>query len=212
MNVNLDEIGSELNDLSTRVTTAEGSITTLQGEVTAVEGKTTDLESAVANKQDKLTAGQGIGIDQSTNTISSTTPITYLTRAEYDALETKDANTMYVITDEEGGGGGGNDDGSASMPSNKSIDLTLGASGTEYTAPANGWVSLIGQSSSVGTCRLKNLTSNISLSSGDSQSSFFINLYIPVLKNDVFLWERLGGSFNINTGATFKFVYAEGSK
>ena len=100
MNVNLDEIGSELNDLSTRVTTAEGSITTLQGEVTAVEGKTTDLESAVANKQDKLTAGQGIGIDQSTNTISSTTPITYLTRAEYDALATKDANTMYVITDD----------------------------------------------------------------------------------------------------------------
>lgn len=39
--------------------------------------------------------------------VSSTTPITYLTRAEYDALETKDTNTMYVITDEEGGGGSG---------------------------------------------------------------------------------------------------------
>nr|DAF08769.1 MAG TPA: hypothetical protein [Caudoviricetes sp.] len=74
--------------------------------IQVVDGKLhANLESALANKQDKLTAGQGIGIDQSTNTISSTTPITYLTRAQYDALETKDANTMYVITDEEGGGG-----------------------------------------------------------------------------------------------------------
>lgn len=39
MNVNLDEIGSELNDLSTRVTTAEGSITTLQGEVSDKQDK-----------------------------------------------------------------------------------------------------------------------------------------------------------------------------
>lgn len=33
--------------------------------------------------------------------------IVYLTRAEYDALETKDATTLYIITDEEGGGGSG---------------------------------------------------------------------------------------------------------
>lgn len=33
--------------------------------------------------------------------------VVYLTRAEYDALETKDATTLYIITDEEGGGGSG---------------------------------------------------------------------------------------------------------
>lgn len=33
--------------------------------------------------------------------------VAYLTRAEYDALETKDATTLYIITDEEGGGGSG---------------------------------------------------------------------------------------------------------
>lgn len=48
VNANLDEIGSELGDLSTRVTTAEGDITTLQGEV--------------SDKQDKLTAGDGVDI------------------------------------------------------------------------------------------------------------------------------------------------------
>lgn len=106
------KINSEINTVANEVVQVQGDVaglsgdvTTLSGKVTAVEGKTTDLESAVENKQDKLTAGQGIGIDQSTNTISSTTPISYLTRAQYDALETKDTNTMYVITDEEGGGG-----------------------------------------------------------------------------------------------------------
>lgn len=105
LHANLDELGNEVNTLSGEVAGLSGDVTTLSGKVTAVEGKTTDLESALANKQNKLTAGEGIAIDQSTNTISSTTPITYLTRAEYDALGTKDANTMYVITDEEGGGG-----------------------------------------------------------------------------------------------------------
>ena len=107
LHANLDELGNEVNTLSGEVAGLSGDVTTLSGKVTAVEGKTTDLESALANKQNKLTAGEGIAIDQSTNTISSTTPITYLTRAEYDALGTKDANTMYVITDEEGGSGGG---------------------------------------------------------------------------------------------------------
>lgn len=115
LHANLDELGNEVNTLSGEVAGLSGDVTTLSGKVTAVEGKTTDLESALANKQDKLTAGEGIAIDQSTNTISSTTPISYLTRAQYDALETKDANTMYVITDEEGGGGTGDITGSC-MP------------------------------------------------------------------------------------------------
>lgn len=54
-------------------------------------------------------------------TISSTTPITYLTRAQYDALETKDANTMYVITDEEGGGGTPSDAPILDIPVNNCV-------------------------------------------------------------------------------------------
>lgn len=77
--------------IDTTIPTKTSELTNDSGFVTA---------DALANKQNKLTAGQGIGIDQSTNTISSTTPITYLTRAQYDALEAKDANTMYVITDD----------------------------------------------------------------------------------------------------------------
>lgn len=122
------KINSEINTVANEVVQVQGDVaglsgdvTTLSGKVTAVEGKTTDLESALANKQDKLTAGEGIAIDQSTNTISSTTPITYLTRAQYDALATKDANTMYVITDEEGGGGTPSDAPILDVPVNNCV-------------------------------------------------------------------------------------------
>lgn len=90
LHANLDELGNEVN--------------TLSGEVAGLSGDVTTLQNNMSSKQDKLTAGQGISIEQTTNTISSSTPITYLTRAQYDALDPKDANTMYVITDEEGGG------------------------------------------------------------------------------------------------------------
>ena len=89
-----------VNSLSGEVTSLTGEVNTLSGEVAGLSGDVTTLQNSIDNKQNKLTAGQGIGIDQSTNTISSTTPISYLTRAQYDALETKDANTMYVITDD----------------------------------------------------------------------------------------------------------------
>ena len=64
--------------------------------------------------------------------ISSTTPITYLTRAQYDALGTKDANTMYVITDEEGGGGSGGTsiDDSTTLQQETQFTLNLTANGT----------------------------------------------------------------------------------
>ena len=89
--------------------TVERNLTS-SGEINAVSIKTTGLRSddiqTTANKK-YLTE---VDVDNRTiqvvdGKISSTTPITYLTRAQYDALETKDANIMYVITDEEGGGG-----------------------------------------------------------------------------------------------------------
>ena len=139
-------------------------------------------------------------------TISSTTPITYLTRAEYDALETKDANTMYVITDEEGGGGsGGNDDGSASMPSNKSINLTLGASGSTYTAPANGYYCLRRTLTSAGFQRLSStIYSEVRthINGGDVAN------FLPIKKGATLIVIYDGNYSSYD----FRFVYAEGSK
>lgn len=188
---------------------------TSSGEINAVSIKTTELRSddikTTANKK-YLTE---VDVDNQTihivdGKVSSTTPTTYLTRAQYDALETKDANTMYVITDEEGGGGsGGNDDGSASMPSNRYIDLTLGASGTTYTAPANGWVIISKPTTRAGQYIALNMTSyKFGVQTRAHDSGNYLQLYLPLKKGDVF-------EVTYNAEGTldyFRFVYAEGNK
>jgi hypothetical protein len=97
----------------------------------------------------------------------------------------------------------------ASFPSSKYVDLTLGASGTDYKAPANGFVVFRKTSGSAGKyiniyCVNGGITvhnaSCIAVGSGDT-----LALTAPVVK---------GSTFTINYSATgaglFRFVYAQG--
>lgn len=94
------------------------------------------------------------------------------------------------------------------MPSDKYIDLTLGASNSTYTAPANGWVSFVGTTSSNGSVFLKNISTNIITSEAYAHGVFYPTLYIPVRKNDTFTvyWNKCSV-----TSDAFRFLYAEGS-
>ena len=73
--------------------------------VTAIANDITVLSGAIDDKQDALSAGTGISI--SNNVISTSgvvmsqtvTQLVKLTQAAYDALVTKDANTLYIISD-----------------------------------------------------------------------------------------------------------------
>ena len=99
-----------------------------------------------------------------------------------------------------------------SLPSNKFINLTLGASGTTYTAPANGWITLRKIANSDGSAGDKyidiyNRTSAIAAHNNGAYSFQFI-CTIPALKGDII-------QINYNaTGKTilFRFIYAEGNK
>jgi hypothetical protein len=98
---------------------------------------------------------------------------------------------------------------SYAMPSNKYIDLTLGASGTTYTAPANGWFYL---SKTAGSDWYFAELSVVK----DGQTLFYIyadayrtsacSVIIPVKKGD-----NVKAVYNA-TGTTnyFRFIYAEG--
>lgn len=63
----------------------------------------TDVSALKSSKQNKLSAGRGITIDSDTNVISAdvaSSTIHYLveiTQSAYDALTTKDPNTLYII-------------------------------------------------------------------------------------------------------------------
>ena len=101
----------------------------------------------------------------------------------------------------------------ASMPSNTYIDLTLGASGASYTAPASGyyWIEKAStQNSQYVDCVVKdsNNTSKFTVSIYYAYGGTIQRILVPVLKND-----KLTVSYTAG-GATnyFRFFYAQGSE
>lgn len=120
------------------------------------------------------------------------------TKKAYSIMTKSPANNEYM--------------GHMAMPSNKYIDLTLGASGTKYTAPADGYVVIAKTAGSdwyyVNLYSYQNDNSTVCLSTfnGDYRTTP-ITMYIPV---------RKGQGFGVNYNATgellyFRFIYAEGS-
>lgn len=91
------------------------------------------------------------------------------------------------------------------MPSNRYIDLTLGASGSTYTAPANGWV-LIGKRCTgnqyLGTY------DNVIIHRLETWSSNYCFVFFPVRKGDVFPVSYTAAGVT----EVFRFVYAEGAE
>lgn len=92
------------------------------------------------------------------------------------------------------------------MPSNKYIDLTLGASGTFYTAPANGYFTIDKKSSSANQY-VQFINVSVQLATNiQAPGTFDIRAFIPVKKG-----QQL--KINYNAGGEvvwFRFIYAEG--
>lgn len=94
-----------------------------------------------------------------------------------------------------------------SMPSTVSTTLTLGASGTEYTAPANGYV-VLAVTSGLSYFYLVNKTTGLASGVTQGGAGFTCRLFIPVKKN-----EKFEVDYQLTPDAyIFAFIYAEGSK
>lgn len=96
-----------------------------------------------------------------------------------------------------------------SMPSSKYIDLTLGANGSSYTAPANGWFILTKGAKAVGqyielTLKPSNLRGkSVSVGTADN-----LTAYVPAKKGAIVeYWGSAAG-----TTSVFRFIYAEGEQ
>lgn len=97
---------------------------------------------------------------------------------------------------------------SMGMPSDTYIDLTLGASDSQYTAPANGWFCLNMSTNAVAQyINMQNVSTGFSVEGGNPASGNWIRLTLPVLKNDVVL---IG--YSANEVKLFRFFYAQGSE
>lgn len=101
----------------------------------------------------------------------------------------------------------------SNMPSNKYIDLTLGASGSTYTAPANGWLILCKASTGNGqyiqfNSALSELSNKSMFLVGDNadNSGYICYAYMPMKKGQqTAIFYNAGGNIH-----AFRFVYAEG--
>lgn len=98
---------------------------------------------------------------------------------------------------------------SMGMPSNKYTSLTLGASGSTYTAPTNGYFALAGTSNSGSNnyAHVQLQCANIVTRSACTAPSARVAVYIPVKKGDT-----VQVTYQNVTDTNFIFKYAEGSK
>ena len=91
------------------------------------------------------------------------------------------------------------------MPSHKYIALTLGASGSSYTAPANGWVA-ISKNATAGSQYLCIFRSHFRMQTHASAKGQYLEIYAPIRRGEKFIINySAGGNTNL-----FNFIYAEG--
>lgn len=101
-----------------------------------------------------------------------------------------------------------------SMPSGKYIDLTLGASGSTYTAPANGWFSIQVEVSgnnqffsSVVSVAVRDYGFAIPIWTGGG--SIPVRVIVPCLAGCIF---KTNYNCTINSVTEFRFIYAQGEQ
>lgn len=137
-----------------------------------------------------LRKGQVLTADLSSGVISNFTP-----KTAFHALDYNDSSTI----------------SGWSMPSSRYIDLTLGASGASYTAPANGWVAIrkaAGASGNYLTFTMVNTSSNDWEHCVVASTSGSYGYIVPVKKGDNFkMFYTFSGTTNY-----FRFYYTEGEQ
>ena len=95
-----------------------------------------------------------------------------------------------------------------SKPSNRYVDLTLGASGAQYTAPANGWIYLAKNATEAGQYIYMGIVGGIVAVEIHSSSANYLQAFIPCKKGKTINVTYTAGG----TVAYFRFIYDEGAK
>lgn len=96
---------------------------------------------------------------------------------------------------------------SACFPSNLVGSLMLGASGTEYTAPANGYYCLA-VTSNLSSWSITNTSNGLTSRAVNAGNGYSCSLYLPIRKG-----EKCRVDYQINPiSYDFRFIYAEGDR
>lgn len=98
-----------------------------------------------------------------------------------------------------------------SMPSDRYINLTLGANNTEYTAPANGYYCIsqnVTQDKYLRLCVMLNGMEYYAFRLTAKSSNIWGDYILPVKKGDIVKLQYSG--ITGSTNAFFRFIYAQG--
>ena len=95
----------------------------------------------------------------------------------------------------------------AGMPSSRYTDLTLGKSGSTYTAPANGWYNIYGIKTTAGYTVLRNTTTSYRKESRTTLNGTGCGCDIQARKGDVIICKYDGV---YSSDIVWRFYYAEG--
>ena len=127
--------------------------------------------------------------------------VNMLSKEQYNGIAEPATDELYAIS----GSGFG-------LPSDRFIDLELGASGTSYTAPANGWYNVVETTSSANSGFISAIIyrNGVKLyefrisspNSSNSQGGIY-----PVFKNDIMVL-----TYDRMTMPIFRFIFSEGEE
>lgn len=120
--------------------------------------------------------------------------INMLTKEQFDGVENPAPDELYAVSSSGFG-----------KPSSKYVDLSLGASGAQYTAPADGWVCLEKETTGSNQWLQLNTGRIIDLSNAPASGNSLTAL-IPVSKGEPF-WAYYSAAGNT---LRFKFIFDEG--
>ncbi len=210
---NLDELGNEVNDLSGRVTAVEADVLKKQDKIVTL---TQEAYDALAEKNPET-------IYMIEGETSSDLPIASATTLGGVKVGDNLSITVDGILSAVGGPQGADTNlsnltnlGKAqiahlAMPSDKYTDLTLGASGSDYTAPSDGWYYLKYNSTSSTCAAVMEVRLNGSILYG-LNNSITAGTYNP----QTTLFVRKGTTMKLShqngTVHFFRFIYAQGTE
>ncbi|MBR3889138.1 hypothetical protein IKJ53_01350, partial [bacterium] len=150
-----------------------------------------------------------------------------MTQGDYTAILHQNGESLYFLLTNQGDQDGSYNDlrpfsivlsdgrlrgnHTLSMPSNYWVNLTLGASNSNYTAPANGYFIVAGNAgTSGGYVDMRNSSAGgLGILSTSSNANHGLRSFVPAKKGDVV---NIGYSSSFGSSSKYlTFVYAEGS-
>lgn len=189
------------NTLTTTSKTIVGAINELDARPSA---PAIDNKTITKNASQQLQASSLVGLTSSISELNYTDGVTSNIQTQLDSKADANITANGTILNTQGK----SLISGLSMPSDNLTNLTVGASGTIYTAPANGYFIYKDTATTVGAISFENLTNTMRVSNTANGDGWLRDISIPAKAGDII---RMNYQ-NLGTSQVFRFVYTEGEE